>query len=50
MGQFHDLLDHLGDSHVVAKVRVELLINELVLEIGKTQDKDLRKLLIAWFG
>ena len=50
MGHFHDLMNHLGDSHLVAKVRVELFLELLRLEIGDTKDEDLRKLLIAWLG
>ena len=48
MGKFHDLLDHLGDNHIIAKTRVVLLLSELALEIGNTRDEDLRKLLITW--
>lgn len=50
MGKFHDLLEHLGDSHVVAKVRVELLLSELVLDISDTPDEHLRELLVSWLA
>ena len=50
MGHLSDLILHLGDPHVIALERLELILIELKLAIGDTPDEKLRELLILWLG
>ena len=48
MGKFHDVLGRFGDEHLIAKLRVEIMIHDLAIVLRDTSDKDLREVLDNW--